>query len=163
MRGLIVLVAQGFGAGRSPVAPGTFGTLVGLVWIFILLLPRSFALYTVGALAGVAAAIWIGGRAEAILELKDPGCIVIDEIVAMPFAFLPVAWLMRGHPASQVFLNYWIELALCFGLFRLFDVWKPGIIHKSQAWSGGLVVDDVLAGLLTGGVVLAWCLALRWN
>lgn len=163
MRALIVLIAQGFGAGRSPVAPGTFGTLVGLIWIFLLLLPRSFPIYVVGTVLGIGAAVWIGEKAEKILQLKDPGSIVIDEIAAMPLTFLPVAWFMRGHSASQVFLEYWIELALCFGLFRLFDVWKPGVIRQSQDWRGGLVVDDVLAGLLTGGVVLAWCLALREN
>lgn len=160
MRRLIVLLAEGFGAGRSPVAPGTLGTLVGFAWIFLLLLPRSFSFYLAGSIVGVLAAIWIGGRAEAILQAKDPGSIVIDEIAAMPLAFLPVAWILRASPAFEIFARSWVELLLCFGLFRLFDVWKPWIIRRSQSWPGGLVVDDVLAGLAAAGGLAVW-LAMR--
>lgn len=163
MSRLIVLLAEGFGAGRSPVAPGTFGTLVGFGWIFLLLLPRSLALYAAGTVAGILAALWIGARAEAILQKKDPGSIVIDEIVALPLAFLPVIWTVSNRSAKEIFAAAWMELILCFCFFRLFDVWKPWIIRRSQAWPGGLVVDDLLAALATAGVLLAWRLMVRGN
>src|SRR5689334_12363119 len=84
---LIVFVAEGFGTGRFPVAPGTVGTLVGFVWIYLLLLPESGLFYCFGTIAGFFASVWLGGRAETILERKDPGSIVIDEITALPLAF----------------------------------------------------------------------------
>ena len=79
---IIVFIAEGFGAGRIPVAPGTFGTLVGFGWMYLLLLPRSLPIYLGGTIAGLAAAVWIGGLAEKALNKKDPGSIVIDEIAA---------------------------------------------------------------------------------
>src|SRR5262245_13537285 len=84
---LIVFVAEGFGTGRFPVAPGTVGTLVGFVWIYLLLVPQSAWFYCLGTIAGFFASVWLGGRAEKILARKDPGSIVIDEIAALPAAF----------------------------------------------------------------------------
>lgn len=150
MNRLILLVAEGFGTGRSPVAPGTFGTLVGFVWIYVLLLPRSAALYTLGTAAGLAVAVWIGSKAERILNQKDPGSIVIDEIAALPVAFLPVVFVDPPHAAHEYFVKHWIELCLVFVLFRLFDIWKPLGIRASQNAPGGLVLDDALAALLAG-------------
>ena len=151
---LILLAAEGFGAGRSPVAPGTCGTLLGLGWIFLLLLPRSVALYLAGMIAGLVAAIWIGARAEAILQKKDPGSIVIDEIAALPIAFLPVVLMDPGQMAAHYFGHYWIQLILAFAFFRLFDIWKPLGIRQSQSLPAGLVLDDVLAAGAAG--VLLW-------
>jgi phosphatidylglycerophosphatase A len=156
---LIVFVAEGFGTGRSPFAPGTFGTLLGFAWIYLLLLPRSLPLYLAGIIGGLLAAIWIGARAEEILGLKDPGSIVIDEITALPIAFLPVVLARSGQPAPEYISHNWLELAMVFALFRLFDIWKPLGIRRSQALPAGLVLDDVLAAALSA-IVLWGCILL---
>ena len=92
-------------------------------------------------------------RVELALGIHDPGPVVVDETLGtlLTLGFLPAAAL-----------RHWQAYVLAFFLFRLLDVWKPGLIGRSQAlprgW--GIVVDDVLAGLLGGallaGVAQAW-------
>jgi phosphatidylglycerophosphatase A len=140
-----------FGSGWSPFAPGTAGTAASLplAWALSLLplaggwqywpLAASLVLF----LPAVAAAT----RVEAALGIHDPGPVVVDETLGtlLTLGFLPAAAF--GH---------WQAYAIAFFLFRLLDVWKPGLIGRSQelprGW--GIVVDDVLAGLL-GGALLA--------
>jgi phosphatidylglycerophosphatase A len=95
-------------------------------------------------------AVMAASAVEVELGRHDPGLVVVDETLGtlLTFAFLPARALLS--PYSYV---------AAFFLFRLLDVWKPGLIGQSQAlprgW--GIVIDDVLAGLL-GGVLLtlAW-------
>jgi len=58
MRALILFVAQGFGVGRIPFAPGTFGSLVGLVWFAMLLGIKRYELFLFGAVGGVGVSVW---------------------------------------------------------------------------------------------------------
>ena len=158
---IVVWIAQGFGLGRLPKAPGTFGSLGGLVWMAVLLATGNFWLYFVGAILGVLAAVWICGRAEKILGLKDPQSVVLDEIVAVPFCFaflfLTMA-LINKSPGSATLLpgdmfdprkQYWLITLGGFVAFRFFDIVKPWPVGKSQSLPGGwgIVVDDLLAAL----------------
>jgi phosphatidylglycerophosphatase A len=154
---LVLFIAQGFGLGRVPIAPGTFGSLAGLPWTWMLLSPECGWLYLAGIAAGFFAAVWIGARAERILGAKDPGCIVIDEIAAFPLAYLPPALLFSGS-ANSHFQQNWVELLAAFALFRFFDSVKPLGIRQSQTIGGGwgLVIDDYLAAACTA--VLVWLL-----
>ena len=96
-----VFVAQGFGVGKIPFAPGTFGSLLGLLWLAMLLATGNFWAYLAGAIEGIALSIWLCDDAEKILGEKDPGSVVLDEIIAIPFCFLPwVAseWWQGGLP-----------------------------------------------------------------
>lgn len=159
MNRLILFIAQGFGSGRVPKAPGTFGSLVGIIWFYLLLLPGSWPLFAVGVGLGIAASIWISGRAEQILGKHDPGSVVLDEIAAIPLAYsgwIAVTsaqhdWTFPGikevfQPASLGWL------AAGFILFRVFDIWKPWPIGQIQHLPGGwgITADDVLAGLWAG-------------
>ncbi len=151
---LILCVAEGFGSGRAPIAPGTFGTLVGFFWVYFLLLPGSLLLYCVGLLLGFFAAVWLGGRGEQILARKDPGSIVIDEIAALPLAFSGALFVHGKSAALLPLAGYFhgkglLVMLVAFLGFRFFDVAKPGIIGRSQNLPGGwgLVVDDFLAAL----------------
>src|SRR5437764_9096232 len=85
---MILWIAQGFGVGRIPFAPGFFGSLVGVLWFGLLLATGNLWLFATGALAGVALSVWICGAAEKILAQKDPGSLVLDEITALPICFL---------------------------------------------------------------------------
>src|SRR5687768_5265945 len=134
---LVIFVAEGFGIGRIPFAPGTFGTAVGFGWIYLLLLPQSIWIYFLGILAGFFGAVWLGARAEKILEKKDPGSIVIDEITALPLAFLPaVLWTADNSIPQQCSFylkgaNIWLPIIAFIG-FRFFDIAKPLGIRRVQ-------------------------------
>lgn len=147
-----LFLAQGFGSGRMPFAPGTFGTLVGLgyAWLLGRYFPGAPAYFGITA-AGFLAAVYIGQRGEQILGVKDPGSIVIDEIAVIPVV---MAWqfLSRNTQIS------WIDWVIGFGLFRLFDIWKPWPIRQIQDVPGGwgLALDDLLAAVYAGLLILLY-------
>jgi phosphatidylglycerophosphatase A len=148
-----LFVAQGFGTGRCPKAPGTLGTLLGLPWLVVLLLPGSLWLFLLGILAGLALSVWLCGLAEKVLGVTDPGSVVLDEITAFPICLVPLVvshWLTVGSlPAWQeLFAGKGLVMtALCFLAFRVLDITKPWPIRCSQRLPGGwgVTVDDVLA------------------
>jgi phosphatidylglycerophosphatase A len=125
-----------FGAGYSPVAPGTVGSLVAAVAIW--LLPFTTVRLAVTLLVVTLIGIWAGSRVERVLGRKDPGVIVIDEVAGM---LLSILLLPRTIPV----------LVTAFLVFRLFDIWKPFPARESQALTGGMgvMVDDLIAGLYT--------------
>lgn len=141
---LILFVATGFGLGRIPVAPGTFGTLAGLPLIWLM-----HRLNTAPAGSGfflsmlIVAAVWVAHRAEQILNAKDPGCIVIDEMagycVAMSLVPLTTATLVAG-----------------FAAFRCFDILKPFPVRWFETnftGGAGVVLDDIMAGVLAAALL----------
>ena len=128
-------IALGFGAGLAPVAPGTFGTLAGLAlyWLRALALPPLAIAFLAIPLFFVG--VWACGVAGRNLGVPDHGAFVWDEIVA----FLPLAALASASLVLQL---------VAFGLFRLFDVWKPFPIRQfeSRVKGGfGVMLDDLLA------------------
>ena len=137
------LLASGFGTGYAPRAPGTFGSLLGLALGAALLtighLPLLFGIAVVTGL-GILAIARLPGAAA-----LDPGWIVIDEVAGQMIPLLALTGL-----------SLWGVL-LCFGLFRLFDIFKPGPV----AWADqrhdeyGIMGDDLIAGFLAWLVVLA--------
>jgi phosphatidylglycerophosphatase A len=162
-----LFVAQGLGIGLIPFAPGTFGSLVGLVWFAMLVATGSFWAYLAGAIEGIAFSIWLCDDAEKILGETDPGSVVLDEIIAIPFCFLPwVAMAGRQHGAlpdpSYFFAGraLWMTLGL-FALFRLFDIWKPWPVRQAQRLPGGwgVTIDDLLAAAYVALISLP---LLRW-
>ena len=131
-----MFIATGFYSGYLPKAPGTWGSLVGLL-LFFLLHTLNLQIY----LAVVAAIFVIGtfaaGEAEKIMDRKDPGLVVIDEIVGMLITMIAI-------PATP------LAMALGFILFRIFDIWKPFPVNFfDQRFHGGLgiMLDDVMAGI----------------
>jgi phosphatidylglycerophosphatase A len=130
---LALVIASVAGAGYSPLAPGTAGSLVTLVAVW-------FLPFTPLTLAGTLVTVtvigtWAAHRVERALGRKDPSVIVIDEVAGM---LMSVLLLPRTIPV----------LVTAFVLFRLFDIWKPFPAHESQALSGGLgvMLDDLVAG-----------------
>jgi phosphatidylglycerophosphatase A len=130
------LLALGFGSGLAPVAPGTFGSLVGLA-IALALAPLGLAWNLLAVLVATVAGIWICGESARRLGVHDHPAIVWDEVAGMMIAMLaaPDAWW--GAPAA-------------FVLFRIFDIAKPWPIREIDHGMGGgagIMLDDVLAGL----------------
>jgi phosphatidylglycerophosphatase A len=139
---IIKLLATGFGSGLAPFAPGTIGTLVGIP-ICLLCPPLIWPARFLCVIVLSALAIFISGRAEMIYQKKDDQRIVIDEIIGFQVAMLPVA--ITG-----------LHLLVAFVLFRIFDIWKPFPIWNLQQLPGGwgVVIDDVVAGIYAGVLML---------
>ena len=133
------LLAFGLGLGLAPVAPGTFGTLLGI--------PVALALGqlgSAGAMTGTALlfafGVWLCDRSARSLGVDDHPGIVWDEVVGYAIAvlFVPGAW------------PWWLA---AFFLFRALDIVKPWPIREiDHSLRGGLgtMLDDAVAGLLTG-------------
>ena len=149
---VVLWIAQGFGLGRIPVAPGTWGSLLGLI-LAVWVLRHGATILACGiTLAGILIAVPICAAAERFLGKRDPGSVVLDEIVVMPLVGLPAVWVFPNLAIQPS----WILPLAGFAVFRLFDIWKPGPIRSSQELPGGwgVVMDDVLAALLAGFVIL---------
>lgn len=159
-------VAQGFGAGRLKPAPGTWGSLVGLLWFAALVGTGSVWGFLAGTLLSIPVSASFCGLAEKALGEKDPGSVVLDEIIAVPLCF--GAWVVsivnssgRMPDASYFFSgNNWLGVAAIFGAFRFFDIWKPWPVRQSQSLPGGwgVTVDDLLAALYVNLVSLPFLL-----
>lgn len=142
---LVLLLATGLGIGRAPVAPGTVGSLVGLAWAAaVAALPGSPILGPLATLAAALVAIPICGRASRLLGEKDPGSIVLDEIVAVPLVFGCGLVALADLDATT--------LVAGFLLFRVMDIVKPPPARRLERLPGGLgiVIDDLVAGIYAG-------------
>lgn len=133
----IHLLAFGFGAGLSPKAPGTVGTVVAVL-IYLLLPSMSPLIFAGLILLSFLFGIWICGKTAEDLGVHDHGGIVWDEFVGY--------WItMFMAPTGLI----WVLLG--FVLFRLLDIFKPWPIKwADKELSGGLgiMLDDVLAGIM---------------
>jgi len=131
-------IALGFGAGLSPVAPGTAGSLAALLpWLLLRELPLP---YYVAALAlTFALGVWVCGWAVRELRTADPAAVVWDEFVGLWIALLP---LVARPPVGG-----WVLAG--FMLFRLFDITKPWPVSwadRRVRGGPGVMLDDVVAG-----------------
>jgi phosphatidylglycerophosphatase A len=144
------------GVGYLPLAPGTWGSLVG-VGIFLLIregfwqfverthlsvlevlpLVNVVELVVVGVIA--LGGIWAASRTEELAGRKDPGRVVIDEVAGQLIALLP---LIPGRNTD------WFSVAIAFILFRIFDIVKPYPARRMEQLESGLgiMADDVVAG-----------------
>jgi len=139
---LVLFFASGCGAGYAPVAPGTAGSIVGLLLYYLLAtLPPARYCAVTGII--IMLAIGLAGKAEKFLGAHDPPQVVIDEIAGqlIALAVLPV---------------HWTYILAGFLLFRFFDITKPwpaGAIDRDIRGGAGIVLDDVVAGLYANFVL----------
>src|SRR5581483_4497437 len=159
---ILLWIAQGFGIGRIPAAPGTFGSVLGLLWFALLLLTGNLWLVLAGMVAGLALSVWVCGVGERVLAEKDPGSVVFDEIDEVTVCFL--GWLIivfsrtGAVPPVEYFLarSHWPLVLGIFTAFRVFDILKPWPVRGSQSLPGGwgVTVDDLLAAVYVNLMVL---------
>lgn len=143
-------LALGFGSGLPPKAPGTFGTIAGLPLFYLI------AGYSLNVQLAIIAGLFIIGIyfcevAGKALGVSDHGSIVWDEIVAMMLVL-------------TITPNQWQWWLVAFGLFRLFDIWKPFPIRQCDAklkGGFGVMFDDILAAVYAMIVLkgLLWILS----
>jgi len=138
----IHFLAYGFGAGLSPKAPGTMGTLAAIP-LYLLLMHAGTWIYLGGLTFSLVAGVFICGYTAEKLQLDDPGCVVWDEVagylltmLGLPFG---IVWIVAG-----------------FALFRLFDIWKPWPIRwldRNIKGGLGIMLDDVVAALVSCAIL----------
>lgn len=136
LKKLILLIACGFGTGFAPVAPGTFGSLIGIPVYFIIQLFSWQIQIVLVALLIIIAVITAHFGAK-ILNKEDPGSIVIDEVAGQVMTLWAVEFTLANVIAG-------------FVLFRFFDILKPypiKILEKRVPGGAGIVVDDLVAGI----------------
>ncbi len=162
----VALALATCGVGLIPIAPGTFGSAVGVgLYLAVVsgserafdyvvtrgldLSPQAFPLLLntvllltifVVSLAGT----WAATRAERLLGKKDPGAVVVDEVAGQLITFLFVPWLAGPWTIFAGFLA-----------FRVFDIWKPYPIRRLEGLGGGLgiMADDMLAGFYAAALM----------
>lgn len=146
----IHFLAFGFGSGLVPKAPGTAGTVVGVV-VYLLLLPVPHWVYWLVTFTLFVVGIFICGYSARIIGAKDPGAANWDEIVGY---LCTMAFAPRGWP--------WVILG--FVLFRFFDILKPWPIRWfDRRFHGGLgiMLDDVIAAVPAAVIIYIVALVLK--
>jgi len=138
------------GVGYLPLAPGTFGSLVGVGMFLLLahviagnaLVAVILALIIAVTLAG----IWAGSRIEQLSGRKDPGKVVVDEVAGQLIALFPLTLFAQWSTGIVI---------LSFILFRFFDIVKPYPANRLQELDGGIGImfDDLIAGVYSAVVV----------
>lgn len=142
---LVKFFATGFGSGYLPKAPGTWGTVVGVAYAWVLsLLDWRWQLPILVAV--MLLAVWLSGVAEKLFQRKDAPEIVIDEIAAFPLAACFAWGVERWTP---------LLVGAAFVIFRIADILKPFPAKQAQQLRGGwgVVADDVIAAVYAGIVV----------
>ena len=136
MGGLAVFIATFGYVGYFPIAPGTAGSLAALLLYAVVRWAGTPAVELATMVTVLAVGIWAASGTERALDRKDPGPVVIDEVLGMlmTLAFMPLSWA---------------GIAAGFVLFRIFDVIKPFPAGRLEHLPGGvgIMADDAMAGV----------------
>jgi phosphatidylglycerophosphatase A len=135
-------LAYGFGAGLSPKAPGTMGTVVAIP-CYALLAHAGNGVYLPVLVLALVAGVFICGYSAGVMGIDDPKGVVWDEIVGYLITML-------GLPFN------WVWMLSGFLLFRLFDIWKPWPIRwvdRRIQGGFGIMLDDVIAAIFACAIL----------
>ncbi len=145
----IILAAARLGpVGRMRKAPGTWGSLAGLLYQLLIFHHLGLVATLLLGMAGLLLAVGFCGEAEFRLGRRDPGEIVLDEFVVIPLCFVGWPGVASVLPSWS---SPWAVYLAGFALFRLYDITKPFGIAKLQDLEGGwgVVLDDLAAAVAT--------------
>ncbi|MEZ5560180.1 MAG: phosphatidylglycerophosphatase A [Pseudomonadales bacterium] len=138
-----VLLVTGIGSGLARVAPGTWGSAAALAFWWLLLAEAGPVVQLAVIAITVLVGTWLTARVCRRYGVGDAPAIVVDEFAGLWLALVAAppgpVWLLAG-----------------FALFRLFDIWKPfpvGLADRRVKGAFGIMLDDLLAGLLAAGVL----------
>jgi phosphatidylglycerophosphatase A len=140
----ITWISIGFGAGLSPIAPGTLGSLFAAVIYFFLINPLILNFLDIVYFVFFLCGSYILGIYAYNLTVEgdqDPDYFVWDEFIGMWISCLPMIFIDQDS----------IYLILAFIIFRLFDILKPWpiVIFDRKESALGVMLDDIVAGLMT--------------
>ncbi|MBF2720577.1 phosphatidylglycerophosphatase A [Psychrobacter sp. NG254] len=150
---MIYWLGIGLGSGLPRRAPGTWGTVGGLI-IAIPLMSLGFIPFLILTILSCIFGVWICGRTSELMQGHDDPHIVWDEwsgiwITLLPFSYMGVATTNFWQDVSQALSIFAIVIA--FILFRFFDIIKPppiGWADKKVAGGLGIMLDDIIAGIM---------------
>lgn len=141
------VIATSFYSGYAPKAPGTAGAVVGVVMVYLMHHFGGFGSYHIAGFVWLALwpSIWATDQLIDALKLKDPQCVVVDEVLGQMVSFLGAD---LDSPWSYL---------VAFGLFRAFDIWKPFPVKwfEKLPRGYGVIFDDLAAGVYALGVMYA--------
>ena len=133
------IIATWFGCGYAPVGPGTAGSIAALAiaWFLVRYAAWQPLWFLALALAATAPSVWAADQTARALNQKDPGIVVVDEVLGQ--------WIALAG-ARHLNVKSWLGALV---LFRLFDIWKPVPVRNLEKLPGGagIVADDLMAGL----------------
>jgi phosphatidylglycerophosphatase A len=132
------------GTGLIQPAPGTWGTLGALPFGVVILMFGGIPVLLGATLIVFLLGLWSAGHFERMVREKDSGMVVIDEVVGMWVALIPIALTP-------------LSIGLAFILFRFFDILKPwpiGWLDKKLRGPMGVMLDDVMAGIYAALILM---------
>lgn len=142
LKRLDIVFLSFLGSGFLPVAPGTWGTMAILPFLYgIGRLNPPFFLFIPLLMIVTIIASFVAESVQKELKLHDPQWIVIDEVLGMTSAWL----FIRQH--------HLLDLAILFILFRVFDIikiWPASYFDKKMNHGAGTILDDIVSGIYAG-------------
>ena len=140
---LVRLAGSGLGLGYLPLAPGTWGSAGGVL-LWWATLPMGRWIQAVFLILAVVPAVFVCGACARRAGREDPSFVVLDEVLGMYLALL--------------FLNpSWVWVAAALVLFRFLDITKPwpvSLMEKRFSGGSAILLDDLVAGGITGFIIL---------
>ncbi len=144
------IIATWFASGLLPKAPGTWGSLAAIPFALLfylytgpyIIIIATFALFFIG--------VWASNNIERTAQKKDPGFIVVDEVVGQWIAMFPLSFLSIFHNQEFTSFSFASISTVAFIAFRVFDIWKPWPVRnvdKNISGGFGIMLDDVVAGI----------------
>ncbi len=163
MKRLAYIIGTWFGAGLSPVAPGTVGSLAAIpfVWYFAWQGPLPLLLFLLSTLS---IGVWAADVISKDRNNPDPQIVVVDEVQGQAAAILLTTVLLPIEELRRVIdpfsLRGWAVMAVCFAMFRVFDILKPWPVSYFDRKHSplGVMLDDTAAGLYA--TILTWLFVL---
>lgn len=155
----------GLGSGLPRRAPGTWGTVGGLI-VAIPLMSLGFVPFLIITILSCVLGVWICGRSSELMQVHDDPHIVWDEwsgiwITLLPFSYMGVVETDFWQDILQNFSIF--SLIIAFILFRFFDIIKPppiGWADKKVAGGLGIMLDDIIAGIMAAAVWIVVIIAM---
>ena len=149
------LISSFFYVGFLRPAPGTWGSIVGIILAYILLKTITFMTFCLLLLLVILIGFWgtkkyIGKNSEK----SDPAEVVVDEVIGQWIAVLPIGYMIQLPEFN--FGGLWFVWLWAFVSFRFFDIVKLGLIGWADNLGGalGVLLDDILAGIAAGFTVV---------
>lgn len=140
-------VATILGIGYLRPAPGTWGSLFALILAILLLETLGIIGFVFALLFALVSGWWATSEYLKQTTNKDPSEVVIDELIGLWIAILPIAWALFHYNLSS--LDLWPGWISSFFFFRIFDIYKPSLIGWADKKNGtlGVMLDDIFAGI----------------
>ena len=140
-------IATFFYVGFLSPAPGTWGSIAGVISAYIFLQLTNFLTFCFLLIFFILIGFWATKKfIEQNREKSDPSEVVIDEVIGQWIAILPIGYIFQlEHTHTQ---NLWIFWLWAFVSFRFFDIVKLGLVGWADKLGGalGVILDDILAG-----------------